>query len=161
MAADSFPRILLTLVATLPAAGWISPARAESPTQYCRHSGTDDATRPVPQSLVPAVNAAFGMQMPDRMATDTTVFRCAGQHVMVCTAGANLPCGKANVSRTPSAGSVQWCHDNPDTAFIPAVATGHDTIYAWRCRAGTAQIVRQTLHIDPRGFVAEFWKTLP
>jgi hypothetical protein len=71
------------------------------------HAGTDDAARPIPQSLVPAVNAAFGMRMPDRMATDTTVFRCADQHVMVCTVGASLPCGKANTSRVPSAGMVQ------------------------------------------------------
>jgi hypothetical protein len=103
--------------------------------------------RPNPQNLVPAVNAAFAMRMPERMATDTTVFRCAVQRVMVCTAGANLPRGKANTSRASSAGIVQWCHDNPDAVIIPAVATGRDTIYGWRCRADVAPTVWQTRHL--------------
>jgi len=80
---------------------------------------------------------------------------------MVCTVGANLPCGKADTKRAPSPGVVKWCRDNPDTEVVPAVATGHDTIYAWRCRGGAPSIVRQTLHVDPRGFIAEFWKALP
>jgi hypothetical protein len=41
------------------------------------------------------------------------------------------------------------------------VASGHDTIYAWRCRAGVPEIAGQTLHVDPRGFIAEFWRALP
>src|SRR5262245_1448156 len=108
-----------------------------------------------------AANTALGMHMPARVAMDTTVFRCAGGHVLVCTVGANLPCGKANVSQAPGAGIVQWCRENPDAEFVPAFATGHDTIYQWRCQAGAPQIVRQTLHADAQGFVAEFWKALP
>jgi hypothetical protein len=136
-------------------------ALAETPAALCRRIGTDDTTRPIPEALVPAVNAAFGMRMPARVAVDTTVFRCAGGHVMVCTVGANRPCGKANTNRDPSAGVVQWCRDNPDASMIPAVATGHDTIYEWRCQGGAPQLLRQTLHVDPRGFITEFWKTLP
>jgi hypothetical protein len=161
VARDRCPGILITLIAAVPVAISAFPAHAESPAEYCRSAGTDDAARPIPQSLVPAVNAAFGTHLPDRVVIDTTVLRCVDQHVMVCTVGANLPCGKANASRTPGAGIVRWCHDDPDAPLIPAVATGHDTIYVWRCRAGAAQIVRQTLHVDPRGFVAEFWKTIP
>jgi hypothetical protein len=56
---------------------------------------------------------------------------------------------------------VQWCRDNPGASSIPAVATGHDTIFEWTCQAGTAKASRQTLHVDPHGFVAEFWKALP
>ncbi len=136
-------------------------AHAEPPAAFCQRVGTDDTTRPIPEALVPAVNAAFGTTMPARVAIDTTVYRCATGRVLVCTAGANLPCGKANASRTPAEGEVQWCRDHPDDASIPAVATGHDTIYQWSCRAGVPRIVRQTLHTDPRGFVAEFWKRLP
>jgi len=146
----------LVLAGTLSA-----PARAETPAAVCKRVGTDDALHPIPAELVPAVNAAFQMRLPERVAIDTTVFRCAGGHVMVCTAGANLPCGKANTSRTASAGVVQWCRDDPNASVIPAVATGHDTIYQWRCRSGAALIARQASHVDPRGFVAEFWKTLP
>jgi hypothetical protein len=56
---------------------------------------------------------------------------------------------------------AQWCRDNSNAEFIPAVATGHDTIYVWRCHSGTPRVVRQTLHVDPRGFVAEYWQPLP
>lgn len=136
------------------------PALAETPAAMCKRVGTDDTTRPIPQSLVPAVNAAFGVWMPDQVAMDSSVFRCAEGHVMVCTVGANLPCGKANTSRAPNAGELQWCGDNPNAAFIPAVATGHDTIYQWRCHAGSPHIVRQSLQVDQRGFVAGYWKTV-
>ena len=153
---------LLTAVATMmPVALWFTPAHAEPPAAYCQRVGTDDTTRPIPKDLVPAVNAAFGTRMPTRVAMDTTVFRCTEHRVMVCTVGANLPCSKADTSRAPNPGVVQWCRDNPNASFVPAAATGHNTIYAWHCRAGTPQIARQTLHVDPRGFVAEFWKPLP
>ncbi len=99
--------------------------------------------------------------MPARVAVETTVFRCVAGRVMACTTGANLPCGKANTDRTPAPGIVQWCHDNPDAAVVPAAATGHDTIFQWRCKSGAPLISRQVLHVDPRGFVAEFWKRLP
>jgi hypothetical protein len=147
-------------VATLVALS-LAPAKAETPAAFCARIGTDDTSRPIPEDLVQAVNAAFAMHMPARTAMDTTVFRCADRRVMVCTIGANLPCGKANTGRVPNPGVIQWCRDNPDASFIPAAATGHDTIYQWRCHAGAPQIARQTLHVDPRGFVAEFWKRLP
>lgn len=139
---------------------WIIPGRAEAPAAYCKRIGTDDTTRPIPESLVPAVNAAFAMQMPPREAIATTVYRCAGGRVTACTVGANLPCGKANVSRAPEEGIVRWCHENPNSDVVPAVASGHDTIYEWRCSGGVPLVARQVLHVDARGFVAEFWKTL-
>lgn len=140
---------------------FVAGARAETPAVYCKRVGTDDATRPIPESLVAAVNSAFGTRLPQRMAMDTTVFRCDGGHLMACAVGANLPCGKANASRAPGEGIVNWCRDNPDAAFVPAVATGHDTIYEWKCSGGVPQVARQILHVDARGFVTEFWKTLP
>ena len=132
-----------------------------APCGILQRVGTDDTTRPIPETLVPAVNATFKTRMPPRVAMDTTVFRCAEHRVMVCTVGANLACGKADTSRAPNPGVIQWCRDNPDADFVPAAATGHDTIHAWRCHTRKPQIARQTLHVDPRGFVAEFWKQLP
>ena len=146
----------LAFVAALSA-----PACAETPAAYCKRIGTDDASHPIPTELVPAVNAAFGLRLSERVATDTTVFRCTGGRVMICTTGANLPCGKANTRRTASAGVARWCRDTSDVSVVPAVVTGHDTIYEWRCRSGVALITRQALHVDPRGFIAELWKTLP
>jgi len=154
---------LCAVLVALAAVSSLGPpaAHAEPPAAACMRIGTDDTLRPIPQSLVPAVNAAFGTTMPVRMAIDTTVFRCAGGHVLVCTTGANLPCGKANAIRTPGPGAVAWCRDHPNAAFIPAVATGHDTIFAWSCQGGVARIDRQELNVDPRGFVSQTWKTLP
>lgn len=138
-----------------------SATRAESPGEACTRIGTTDDAAPIPKALVPAANKALGTQLLTHEAMATTVFRCVDHHVMVCTTGANLPCGKANTRREPAAGMAQWCHENPNADFIPAVVTGHDTIYAWRCHGGTPRIVRQALHVDPRGFVAEYWKPLP
>lgn len=148
--------LVLPVLAAVPAAS----GRAETPAATCARINTDDTTRPIPETLVPAVNAAFGTSMPTAVAVRTTVFRCANGHVLVCTTGANLPCGPANSGRRPGPGAVNWCRDHPDAAFIPAVITGHDTIFAWRCQNGVPRIVRQIRGIDARGFIAQYWKEL-
>jgi hypothetical protein len=155
-------RLLPVFVAL--AAAWTvrpPPAQAATPAAVCARIGTDDTLRPIPESLVPAVNAAFGTAMPARLAMDATVFRCATGRVLVCTTGANLPCGRANTSRTPGPGAVAWCRDHPNAAFIPTVATGHDTIFAWRCQGDVPQAGQQLLQVDPRGFIATYWQMLP
>jgi hypothetical protein len=156
-------RHLLLLAPALPALvlGLAAAARAETPAAACARLGTDDTARPIPESLVPAVDAAFGTSMPAGAVVSTTVFRCAGGRVLACMAGANLPCGPADTSRAPAPGAVDWCRQNSESDFIPAYVTGHDTIYAWRCRGGAPAIDRQILQVDPRGFVAEYWKVLP
>jgi len=143
-------------------AAWpIAPAHAETPAAFCARIGNDGALRPIPESLVAAAGAALGTSMPRGVAMKTTVFRCANRRVLVCTVGANLVCGRANTSRTPGRGQIDWCREHHDDAFIPAVATGHDTIYAWRCQDGVPRIVRQTLDVDARGFVVQNWQQLP
>ena len=134
--------------------------RAQTPAETCAQVGTDDTLRPIPALLVPGVNALFHTAMPPDVAMRTTVFRCDGGNVLVCGMGANLPCGKADTSTT-SAGGRQWCREHPNDSFIPAYATGHATIFAWRCLDGEPAILRQLFHVDPRGFVAEFWRKLP
>ena len=150
---------LLAVVVLL--VGPVLAAHAETPAEACVRIGTDDATRAIPAELAPAVNAAFGMRMPAPVAVATTVFRCMDGHVLVCTAGANLPCGKANTSRTPGAGAVEWCRGHADSGFVPAYVTGHDTIYDWRCRGGVPELAEQALTVDARGFIAQYWRTLP
>jgi hypothetical protein len=153
------PRLLLWITLIVLATWFITPARAETPATFCGRVGTDDTPRPIPAELAPAVNALFHMTMPAQTTIDTTVFRCADGHVLVCTTGANLPCGKADTRRT-SAGGVPWCHDHPDATFIPAYATGHASIFDWRCRDGAPAIARQRYNVDPHGFVAQYWKRL-
>jgi hypothetical protein len=87
------------------------------------------------------------------------MFRCANHHVLVCSVGANLPCGKADTSRV-SVGGAQWCREHPDAPSIPAVATGHATVFDWRCHDGKAVIAQQRFKVDGRGFVASFWQRL-
>lgn len=155
------PKLLLFAVLAPISVGKPQAAHAETPSAMCTRAGTSDSLQPIPASLVPAVNAVFGTSMPTQAAMDTTVFRCADGHVLVCTSGANLPCGRANIGRTPGPGVVAWCRDHPNAAVIPAVATGHDTIFAWRCQGDTPRIDRQALKVDQRGFVSQYWKRLP
>ena len=150
----------MLVLAALPVLAAV-PARAETPAAFCARIVNDDALRPIPQSLVKAANAALGVTMPPDMAMKATVFRCGNGHVLVCTVGANLVCGRANTSRTPGPGQIDWCREHPNDAFIPAEATGHDTIYAWRCADGAPRIDRQTLDVDARGFIVQNWKLLP
>jgi hypothetical protein len=139
----------------------IAQALAETPSGACARLGAEETPRPIPASLVPAVNAVFGTSMPLPVAIATTVFRCAEGHVLVCTIGANLPCGSANTSRAPEYGVTAWCHDHPNAAVVPAVATGRDTIFAWRCRNGLPRIDRQVYTVDAHGFVTRYWRILP
>lgn len=152
---------VIGLALALVGGGWMSvvPARAETPAQICARLDTDDTLRPIPASLVPAVNALFETRMPSQYAVNSTVYRCAEGHVLICTSGANLPCGKANASRT-NTGAAEWCRQNPDAVFVPAFATGHDTIYEWQCRGQVPIAASQTYAVDSRGYIAELWKRL-
>ena len=90
--AGSLMSILILLLAA-------EQARAQDAVELCREKGTDDDVRPIPQSLVPAAKRVFGLRMPDQQVLHSTVFRCADRRVLLCTYGANLPCGKANSDR--------------------------------------------------------------
>ena len=78
---------------------------------------------------------------------------------MACTVGANLNCGKAD-TRRDLPGATAWCRENPDSDFIPMFATGHETIYDWRCTKGQAVAGNKLVTVDPEGFVAENWKEI-
>jgi hypothetical protein len=132
------------------------PADAQA---LCPNEATDDALRPLPQSLVPEAKRTFGLRMPDEQVRRSTVFRCADGHVLLCNYGANLPCGKANTDRDPR-GAKAWCHGHPDADFIPHFAIPSGNIYHWRCAAGRPEIAGQAEAIDPRGFVARYWRPL-
>ena len=72
--------------------------------------------------------------------------------------GANLPCeAKADTDRTPTQDEIDFCQANPDSDFIPAVVTGRETVYEWRCAAGQPEIVRQVSEPDAQGFLSEIW----
>jgi hypothetical protein len=52
---------------------------------------------------------------------------------------------------------LDFCRENPSAEVIPAVATGRETIYTWRCREGDPEIVRTVDQPDARGFPAHIW----
>jgi len=138
----------------------VRPAWAETPAARCAALGTNNTLLPVPESLAGRVNAVFGTAMPASMIAASTVYRCAGGQVTVCTAGADLPCGPGDTSRVAAPGEIAWCRQNPDADYIPAFATGHDTIFAWRCRGGAPSIAKQVFDVDSEGFIQQFWKRL-
>jgi hypothetical protein len=129
-----------------------------SPAEYCRQIETDDTLRAVPLSLVPAVVRLFQLEgMPVQQVQRSTYFRCAERHLLVCTVGANLACGKAE-TRRDLPGVVAWCMEHAGSRNIPAYVTGHATIYQWRCDGPRPVASRSALSVDHREFISQNWK---
>jgi hypothetical protein len=143
--------VLLALAALLAAA----PAKAGNLCQ-----GDDAALQPLPAALVPEVQRVFGLQNEDAgWARKSTVIRCMGGKTWACNYGANLPCGKANTSSAMPAGD-DWCKQNPNSDFIPAYITGHDSIRQWRCVDGAPAATGAPAEVDAQGFLVAYWKVL-
>lgn len=142
------------------------PLTFDDPAAYCAAAGTID--RPDDRYTGPrypeVVKQAFArilspgaVDLPER----GIFLRCLDGRLLACTVGANLNCGLADTRTEPTPGMVDYCRGNPESDFIPLAVVGHSGIFDWRCRAGSPEIARQSLHVDPRGFVAEFWHEIP
>jgi hypothetical protein len=146
----------LALIA-FPAPG---PAVAAPATQlsatYCRGVANAGALA-VPDSLAPAVARAFGLD--EQAVKGASYYRCAGDRLLACVVGANLPCGKADLRRRLPVVD-DYCRQNPGSTFIPMAVTGHDTVYAWRCAGAVAAPGAPIERVDRQGFVARVWKPL-
>ncbi len=149
--------IALLNVVALSRASVAARMANETPQQYCARVGNDDELRRPPRSLGPAIRRLFNIE--GSYARAATYYRCASGDVLLCTVGANLPCGKANTSETSPA-AAQWCETHENSDFIPMTVTGHDTLYSWRCIGRVAKPGAPTGKIDARGFFAVYWKTL-
>jgi hypothetical protein len=136
------------------------------PFAYCAAVGTLDEpdaryTGPdVPEAIVQGLREA--LDTPDDAPMDWfvagTVWRCMDGQVWACFVGANLPCtAKADISRTPTSGMVDFCQENPASDFIPAAATGRETVYEWRCADGEPEIVKELVEPDAQGFLSNIW----
>lgn len=136
-------------------------AQAQDVGARCAKIGNDDKAKPIPAALVAQARQIFGFskETPNAFIRNGTSYRCMGGKAWLCNVGANLVCGKANASKSLP-GAAAFCKDNPGSDMIPMAATGHDTIYEWKCVGPNAQIVRQIVAVDPRGFIAENWKPL-
>jgi hypothetical protein len=158
--------VLLLLVVGLAACGGTpEPTSYADPFAYCAAVGTVDVPGPeytgskVPEAVARGLQVA--MDVPDtplEMMQNGSSWRCMDGKVYACFVGANLPCeAKANTDRTPAQEAIDFCQANPDSDFIPAVALGRETVYEWRCRAGTPEIVRQVNEVDAQGFISGIW----
>jgi hypothetical protein len=131
------------------------PASAASASAYCASSASPRAPVPVPKSLETDVASAFGL--PVDAVRHGAFVRCAKGKLWACAVGANLNCGKANMRRSLP-GASEFCRTNPDADNIPMAATGHDTIYAWRCAGKRAVATKAVVAVDPDGYDAGNWK---
>ncbi len=137
------------------------------PFAYCAAVGTVDTpdgryTGPkMPPAIVDGLQKALnltGTPAPPLTSVGPASWRCMGGKVYACTVGANLPCmDKANVDKTPTQAMAEFCQANPNSDFIPAYITGHNTIYAWQCNGGAAEAGKQVFQVDPQGFIANIW----
>lgn len=148
--------VLVALIVGIPGPA-VAAARgaAETPRQHCRRVGNDDELRMIPAALAPVAGRLFGVARG--YAAKMTYYRCADHDLLLCSVGANLPCGKANQD-TQLRGADDWCRDNRNAAVIPMAVTGHDTIYEWKCVDGVAKPAREIGKVDGRGFFLEYWK---
>ena len=125
----------------------------------CR--GRPDGTLlPIPLDLAPTVAATFHARMTAAEVAGNGVLRCEGGTVLACLTGANLNCGQADRSRR-NHGATVWCRAHPDAPFVPKFATGHTTVFDWRCAGRRATIAGQMQQVDARGFVRGAWRALP
>lgn len=165
---SAFATLLLAEVIVLPPVVLAADAPAATyadPAPYCASVRTLD--KPDARYTGPAVPDWVGraLKKATHASADAPLelfkhaeWRCADGHVLACAYGANIPCdSKADTSRKPARGAEEFCREQPEAAVVPAMATGHATVYAWRCRAGRPEIARQVLKVDRQGFAASFW----
>jgi hypothetical protein len=110
---------------------------------------------PVPKNLEADVARTFSV--PVDLVRGGAFVRCAGARLLACVVGANLNCGKANTRRSLP-GASAFCRANPDAQIIPMAATGHDTIYAWRCAGQRELAAKAVVAVDRDGYDAGNWK---
>jgi len=139
------------------AVGFAGSASAASDAAWCASRTAPRAAIPVPPELEAKVSEAFNL--PADLVRKTGFVRCARTRLLACVIGANLNCGKANLSRSLP-GASEFCRDNPDADNIPMAATGHDTIYAWRCVRGRAVATKAIVAVDAQGYDAANWREI-
>jgi len=141
-------------------------ATYSDPFAYCKAVGNIEEPDAryvgprVPESIAQGLKKAF--EAPPNAPIDAfmrgTFWRCMDGKVYACNVGANLPCQeKADTSREPNEGMLNWCESNPDSDFIPAYASGRATIYEWRCKASEPSIAKQFTKPDTAGYISSFW----
>jgi hypothetical protein len=162
-----FSAVLLGGLLSLAPTGGAAAGRSEELHQLCRGLRNDDRLRAYSPALRAGTLAAFkklapnaqGVPADDELKTQA-IFRCVDGKVLVCFIGANLPCAKMNAARD-NPGADRFCRENRNDDDVPAVATGHDAVYSYRCRNGRAEITGTLWELDERGFAKRLWAEVP
>ena len=144
--------VVALLCGALQCASPVSAARAPA---TCASGVEPRVPVPVPKNLEADVARTFSV--PVDLVRGGAFVRCAGARLLACVVGANLNCGKANTRRSLP-GASAFCRANPDAQIIPMAATGHDTIYAWRCAGQRELAAKAVVAVDRDGYDAGNWK---
>ncbi|MBS1852428.1 MAG: hypothetical protein JST79_16095 [Acidobacteria bacterium] len=128
-----------------------------TPVAYCRAVGTID--KPDSRYTGPKLPRWMGRQLNlSATQADQMEWRCAHGAILACVYGANIPCNaKADTNSQPSPAVNDYCRQNPDTSFIPAVVTGHESNISWACRGGQPYVTGSA-ELDAQGYVKSYWK---
>jgi hypothetical protein len=143
-------------------------ATYDEPFAYCAAVGTVDEPderytgEELPVVILEGVRDALDATDVDLEVFEIgTVWRCMDSKVYACNVGANLPClAKADESQEPQQPLIDYCAENPDSDFIPAVVTGRETVYSWACEDGEPVVVEQFTEVDSQGFLEFVWYEL-
>ncbi len=146
------------LAAALICALSVEPGLAAGGARYCAAGTVGRIAIRAPKKLEPLIAGTFGITA--QQVRESAYVRCAGGKLMACWVGANLDCGKANVHRS-LLGANAYCRENPGSDSIPMAATGHDTIYDWRCDGKRAVAGKANRAVDAEGYIADNWKEAP
>jgi hypothetical protein len=137
----------------------------EDPFAYCARVDTNDrlgktdgvANSAAFGALMPYLHEALGLQRKASLSAREFFWRCMDGKVYVCARGANIPCdSKADFAKL-NHGAENYCRENPNATEAPAYATGHRTVYLWKCSAGHAERGPKAGATDRRGFRTDFW----
>jgi hypothetical protein len=130
-------------------------ASAASGPATCAMGGGPRSAVPVPKNLEADVARTFGLTVD--LVRGGAFVRCAGGKLLACVVGANLNCGKADTRRSLP-GASAFCRANPDAQIVPMAATGHHTIYTWRCVGRRAVAAKAVVAVDRNGYDAGNWQ---
>lgn len=145
---------------TAGASAGATPVASEA-AQACAKMGNDDTVRPYSTAMHDAFANAFTDSKGPPVDADlkTGVYRCMDARLVACLVGANLPCFKMDTARH-NTGADAFCQNNKDNDAVPLVASGHASIYAYKCVGTRAEIADTMYKLDERGFARDLWKRL-
>jgi hypothetical protein len=139
------------------------PLRAVTdPFGYCARVVTEDRLGVASSNeeitfLAPHLRNSLGLSADAPVVAANVFWRCMHGKVYACAVGANLPCASKADRATHNRGAANFCREHPDAVEVAAYATGHDTVYAWRCAAGAAVRGAAVATLDERGFRTDIW----